>query len=305
MGWTSGYISFSGFKKHDECELNYFHSYIAKTVPPETPDRIGMLYGSTMGTIFEAFYRDKIWKRPAVEQALKALARPVMTEIIKQELLKGGKFDWKKNKTYKTPHDVLNDVIESIPRGLDIIRNHRLLGVDAEAEVKLDQVIDGFKLAGRADFIMTRTTPHNDLVILDGKGSKHREDHADERQLQWYAMLYQEKYKRLPDKLAFVYWKPIREIEDYVSAPDVDWRPVVPEAISELRANALATVRTIEAKRALPMAEQQAAFEAKPKASRCRLCSYLPICPSGTSITDKERPDFSELGDGVEDVSMG
>ncbi len=301
------YISFSRYQKYLECEFAYYHEHILKTKPETPPDRVGMLFGSVIGEVFEAFYRDKVWQTPGVEENLRQMAKPLLIGIMKRELEKGGSFDWKKSasyKSYKSPQEVLDDVLLAIPRGLQIIREHRLLGKDAAAEVKLNQVFGTHELAGRADFIMTRTSPHNDLVILDGKGSKHREEYADEKQLQWYALLYAKKHNRLVQGAAFVYWKPvIPNLEVPNPAPDVDWRPITKESILQLRDEVFTTLSQIEAKRRLPQALEAKAFEPKPKQSTCKFCPYVFACPSGKALMAKGKPDMTEFEDGA-DVSM-
>ena len=47
--------------------------------------------------------------------------------------------------------EVKAEVVEAVPRGVAIIRHHRLLGVKAGAEVKLDTTIEGARWGGRAD----------------------------------------------------------------------------------------------------------------------------------------------------------
>jgi hypothetical protein len=297
------YISYSGFKKYKwECEHQYLHSYIFKTQCPDPDDRVGALYGSTIGEIFERFYADRMWAGTKVLSALIQLAEPTMNAIIARETEKGGVFLWKKNKTYKSAQDVLDHVLLSLPQALAVIREHRLLGRDAAAEVKLDSVIDGHTIGGRADFIMTRVAPHNDLVILDGKGTKHLEYvdlYVDERQLLWYCMLHLMKFKKLPAKVGFIYWKAAS-----VEAA-MDWREVDKEKILALKNEVVSTLGELEVKRRLPVAEQLKAFAPNPKESRCRLCPYVFTCPSGQTILSKEKPDLSDLPNGVGDISMG
>lgn len=291
------YLSYSGCKKYCECPRCYYHAYIAKTKPPKPDNRVGMLYGQTVGHLFEAFYNEKLWRHGAPESMLRKRAQVVLRSVMAQES-KSGVFDWKesaKMKDYKCEEDILKDVEETVPRGLEIIRQHRLLGVDAVAEDKLDADICGNRLGGRADFVMRRAAPHGDRVILDGKGSKHRDKYTDVRQLHWYALLHKERYGYLPDRVAFIFWRqPVDQA--------VDWHPVKQEDVDSLRDSVLETISEIEgmAKRRLPLSEP-AFFPPKPSESNCKFCSYSPLCPEGQVMLSKDRPQYSE-DEGVEDI---
>ena len=283
------YISYSGFKKYSECPRSYWHGYIDKTPLPKPENKVGALYGSVIGTLFELFYRENMSKNRKlkdVEVELAERAPRVMDEVMAKERQRGT-FDWKESKEFSSHLDVLRLVVKTIPVGLTIIQHHRLVGSDAEAEVKLDSKVDGHIIGGRADFIMTRIVPHNDLVILDGKGSRHREKYVDVKQLQWYAVLYREKHGRLPDKLAFVFWRG--------ADPEhaVDWHPVREEDINRVREEALSVCREIG------KSSDVSAFPSKPSSDNCKFCPFVFTCEGGQHQRGKSIPPV-----GVTDVSM-
>lgn len=294
------YLSYSGFQKYSECPLQYYHQYIAKTPVPTPDNRVGSLFGSTVGRLFETFYEDRLWRAPNPEKLLLERSAQELRKVMDHEKKRGGVFLWKggksetqekESKDYKSPNEVLVDVREAVTRGLVTIKRHWLLGKDARAEVKLDNQIRGHTLAGRLDFVMNRAAPLGDLVILDGKGSKYRDRYTSSDQLYWYAMLYRSHHQRLPDRMGFVFWK---------SEPEqaVDWFPGDANRVDGLEASAFATIAQIEkAKKSLPLI----AFNAKPTTSKCNLCPYLFTCKEGQTITSKEKVDLS---DGVEDFGL-
>lgn len=291
------YLSYSGFKKFCECPRCYYYSYVAKTPLPKPDNRVGMLYGQTVGVLFEAFYNEKLWKLPDPEAAMVARSSSVLKSVMAKEAAAGGVFDWKESsKTdYKCQADILKDVVDTIPRGLEAIRQHRLLSVDAIAEDKLDTNIGGNRFGGRADFVMRRPAPYEDRVIVDGKGSRHRDKYTDVKQLHWYSLLHQKKYGSLPDKVAFIFWRDPPETA-------VDWHTVSEKDVTQLRDTVLDTMSNIDnmSKKRLPLSEPTS-FPAKPSSSGCRLCSYNTICPEGIVMTSKDRPSYSS-DEGVEDV---
>lgn len=290
------YLSYSGYKKYDECPRAYWHSYVNKTKPLTPDNRVGMLYGSITGVLFEFFYNQKMWKLPDPVKALLACVDSVAKETIRRET-RMGILNWKDPKLKKGPRsldEVLTSVREAVPNGLKIIRRHKLLGIDAIAEEKLDSTIGGHMLGGRCDFTMTRISPLRDRIIVDGKGSTYRDKYVDVRQLHWYSMLHRERNGGLPDQVAFLFWR-----SDPKEA--VDWTTPTKDQVDELQDSVLKTIGQIEVKKKLPIAKE--AFHAKASSFACRFCSYVFACPEGQVMTSKDRPAISTAS-GVEDVAL-
>ena len=300
------YLSYSGYHTFRECPRVYFHRYINKSELPEPDNRVNMLYGSAVGVVFERFYNDKIWRQSNTEAALQAIVEPVISEIIAKERSKGGVFDWKAPKLkIKSLEQLTKEVRVAIPKGLATIRLHRLIGHDAAAEVKLDGKFQGHILGGSADFAMHRVEPYKDKIILDGKGSRYREQYVDAAQLHWYAMLHRAKLGVPPDRLGFVFWR-----QDSERA--LDWVPFTPADLDHILIDALAAVREIERcatswseAKDTPeeMARLQELFPANPS-GQCKLCSYKFACPFGTSMKPTRVQPADLGGVGVEDVGF-
>lgn len=306
------YLSFSGWKTFDEkygCNYSYWNSYINHT-PTGDDDRMGSLFGSAVGKLFEDFYTQEWYRKPQPQGFAVSRVGETIRELIREETTTNPRRSWKKpgilrwkgtgegqnpKAHYVDEAELAADVRDAVARGFRIIRHYRLLGKDARAEVPLDVTILGHKLGGRADFIMRRVQPYGDLLILDGKGSRYREDYTDKRQLIWYAMLYYERHKILPDKLGFVYWR-------FDPPKSVDWVPVDLDAIQELKAQVLADIRRIEelttkatdmvsARRVfLPIAEKPGVDKDTVKQA-CRFCPFATedVCPAGWKIVSKMR----------------
>jgi hypothetical protein len=195
----------------------------------------------------------------------------------------GGIFLWRPQ-LYASVDDLLSDVRAAIPRGLATIKTHRLIGVDVKTELKLDSTIEGHRVGGRADFVMVRIPPHRDLVILDGKGSRKRGRYADVKQLQWYSLLYRERFGRLPDRAAFVYWH-------FDPPSNIDWCTFEVSEIDQLKNQVVQCMDDLNARskkvgtsRSLPLV--QSVFRPSPKISNCRFCPYATpeICPKGGEV---------------------
>jgi hypothetical protein len=259
------YLSYSGFKRYKQCPRAYWHQYVNKTVVLKPDNRVNMLYGAAVGRLFEVFYNERLWTETGAEEDL-LLRIPSVLEQVMSEESRNGVFNWKDpslSRECRSLDLVRRAVEETVPRGLISIRRHRLLGVDSRAEVKLDSSFGPHQIGGRADFLIRRLPPDEDVVLLDGKGSKWRESYVDPMQLQWYALLYQARTGKLPDRLGFLYW---REEPD----KSLDWVPV---SVDGLLKTILETVSEIERGKFHPRVSPE-----------CSRCSYLPSCPEGTSI---------------------
>lgn len=305
MAYSNIYLSYSGWNLHRGCDGAYWHRYINKTKTP--PDnRVNMLYGESVGILFEKFYTDRLWKglKTPEEVTAKLLARvdQTMDAIVQKESMRGGIWDWTQknlkpgNRSFE---EVKAEVKETIPRGVAIIRHHRLLGTKTGAEVKLDVTIGGARLGGRADFLIGRTQPHNDLVLIDGKGSRYRDKYVSRSQLVWYAMLHQELRGHLPDKLGFLFWR-------YEPEESMDWVEFTQKDIDILKETVLDSIKKIEdGKRQMLKqpgeATLKAVFPVKP-GSDCKFCSYLTGCPQGQAFLEKKAP--VPEGIGVEDIGL-
>ena len=292
------YLSYSGYKKYKECPRQYWHSYVNKTKAPTPENRVNMLYGSAVGILFEDFYNDKIWKHADPAKELLSKVQSVIAAVMRREVKDGGVFNWKDPKLRRNGprslEEVVDSVREAIPNGLNIIRQHRLLGTEAAAEVKLDSEIGGHMLGGRCDFLLRRLHPLSDLLILDGKGSRHRDKYVDVQQLLWYSMLHRRKQGHLPDQVAFVFWR-------YSPDEAVDWSTPTKAEVDELEDDVLRTVSEIESRKRLPVASQ--AFPARAKKSTCGFCPYVFACPEGQVMTSENPPAVAPAS-GVEDVAL-
>jgi hypothetical protein len=300
------YLSYSGFKKHtgfDDnkgCPFAYCLQYIVKLeVPDAVDDRLGSIFGTTIGRIVERFYDQKAWKAEHPQALLINWTSEVLEEVIKDETTAkkfrpAGVLLWKDmpgatERAYANKEELASDLRDCVAKTLRIIRHERLLGPRADVEVRLDDVVNGHKLAGRADLIVERIRPHNDLVIVDGKGSKYRGDKVDRQQLLWYAMLFQRHEKILPDRVGFIYWR-------FDPPASSDWFDVTQAEVDALLHDVMTTISEIEKNTALLKNETslpvvREVFKPAPDPKSCRYCLYAreDICPEGAVAAAKAK----------------
>jgi hypothetical protein len=318
------YLSYSGWKVYRDCPRSYMFRYITKPLLPLPDNKVGALYGIVVGTLFENFYKQQLWKLADPAGALLESAEALLLETIERERESAAKeavkigadpavwreaaVRWKpppgqKKVDYNSAEAVMVDIRRAIPNGVEIIRQHGFIAPKVGSEVVLDADFGPHRLVGRADFILRRPAPLNDLLITDGKGSRHRERYTDVNQLHWYSMLFRRHTKRLPDKVCFIFWR--SEPSDAVL-----WHSVTQDEVNQLRTDVLADVDAIEtgkvrtavATPARKLDVVQEHFPVKPGFG-CRLCSFVPVCETGRVMTSKKTDDDSTPL-GVEDVGL-
>jgi hypothetical protein len=115
-------------------------------------------------------------------------------------------------------------------------------------------------------------------------------------------MLYKDRYKVLPDKVGFLFWRSEPETS-------IDWYEVTEADTQALRSAIFEAVETIEnGVRHLPIAPKPAReevvsfFPAQPSCD-CKWCNYLSSCEDGMRY-EKNRgkipdPDSSEDAEGI------
>jgi hypothetical protein len=299
------YLSYSGYKLYLNCPYAYWHGYIGK-LPLEKPDdRLGSVFGSIVGVLFEDFYNHEWWRKPEPQAFVMSQIEAATVKVLKQEQSPkwgrpGGVLMWRgegegqnPKAMYADADELMADVRDAVARGFKIIRAERLLGPYAKAEIKLDSTVEGHRLGGRADFIIRRAKPHQDKGIYDGKGSKYRDRYVDPKQLHWYAMLYRLRFNEVPDKLAFVYWR-------FDPPESIDWVEFTEADLDQLLEDTLAAIERIEeGKASLPkegevpaidlMELARKVFQPKANENNCRFCPRATAtqCSWGFSVVQK------------------
>lgn len=295
------YLSYSGFKAERDCGFGWWLKYgrdkkeLDLGLPLE--NCVNTLFGDTVGHIFEDFYNEKLWKNKSkTTQVLLDRVDETFKKVCKEQT-KLDRFTGKATRTinweddianYHTPEEVLVDVREAVVRGMNIIRVYQLLGPYTKAEVKLDIKQDGDTYAGRADFIMDRIAPHNDRIILDGKGTKNPQ-WVDPDQLRWYGMLHRERYGKTPDKMGFLLWRldPMQSI-DWLSFSEDDLEKMYWDA---LKATRRIKKRMAQLKGIHRLDVVQEVFSPRPSDDACRFCPFARpgICDKGAPLFEKLR----------------
>lgn len=317
---STNYISYSGYKEFEKCPYAYWYKYVTRYVLKVPENCINSLYGSTIGTVFEAFYKQQIWRDKDIPGRLLTLAPLHLDSAIKEALDKGRQLDWAdETANYHSKQEILADLGTTIPIGVQTIRENRFVGPRMDAEFKLDYKFGKYIIGGRADFVIQRVKPLGDLVIIDGKGSKHRELYVDGHklakgqkvegtQLKWYGLLYEAHTGTVPDALGYLFWRfeGERAIE-WVEFKRSDFDTLKHEILSTLTRVDQATSKLEDAGRGSQAYDdlRQEYFPAQPSFG-CTLCAFVTVCEEGKKQKQKSRPRPRQtLPEGVTELALG
>ena len=249
--------------------------------------------GIVLANFWEWLYNDEEWKHPhglldrLLEKARKDFSRLCISKFI----------DWR----MAPPRDEMWETIEAGIRGyIRTMKAHKLLGPYARSEVDLTCYVDKWTpIGGRADLIIRRAD--TGITILDGKNSRRYKapkrkgvkpgfiTYTDPDQLRWYALCFFLAYRRMPDRLGFIYFRYPYGQEKL--DPDGDPIPILsPEGFATGETEVEAGVDWVEfsrddlkgiairAKDAL-RAMGREKFDANPSPQGCRFCDYETVCP--------------------------
>jgi hypothetical protein len=156
-------------------------------------------------------------------------------------------------------------------------------------------------------------------VILDGKGSKHRETYVDGHklapgqkvegvQLKWYGLLYRAHTGRIPEGLGYIFWR-------FEGEKAIEWVDFSESDLDRLKAEVLSVITRIDVatSRLSSLGRESQAysdlrqelFPAQPSFG-CNLCAFATICEDGKKQTKKSRPrPRLNLPEGVTELTLG
>ncbi len=284
-------LYWSSLAKYEDCPQNFLWSKgwgkidlgrgpgRGKEIPIRKSEHHAVLGIAIQGAI-ERLYNDELWKL-LTPSDLRARVLKLGEDALKLELARKY-IDWSK----APPRDEMEKLVEDALQGyFRTLKAHRLLGPYAKAEVELLAYLDKYNpIGGRADLIIRRDD--TGVMILDGKNSKRYKDpkdktkfmtYTDPDQLRWYALLYLLCYQKLPDKLAFVYYRypygdPVLGVDGNPvpgeTETGIDWVDFTKADLKGL------AQRAVDARTGM----HKEKFEARPEPSKCRLCDFESVC---------------------------
>lgn len=258
------WLSYSGYKQFRSCPKQYYLQRVRKEKPPEEDSRHNAIIGTVVQHVFEDFYNEELWRKGAkTSDELLARAELYLWKYVEEEYIDWDSFSCR----YEGPSEVLEEIRVMVPKVLAGIKREKFLGPYAKSEIDI-KVRFGQEdfLVGYIDFIIR--TPENELLLLDGKASKHRDKYIDETQIHFYALMFYLRYKQLPDRMGFFYYH-------FADDPELamDWIDVDKATIRDLRRDIEDAIYEIGQGKKKP-----ALFQANPVAKHCQYCRWQTVC---------------------------
>lgn len=231
--------------------------------PKPLPDDQDPRHHAVMGTVIqyaiERMYNDELYKDP--EKLTPTLLELVDREWVRQESDPRNRMDYSRMELTRT--EMLQHCRDAVLNYLKTMKLNKLLGPYAKAEVGLVGWIDQYtQVGGRADVIIRRED--TGLTILDGKNAKRKESDPD--QLRWYALLFKLSYKKLPDRLGFVYYR--YPANEEFGESGIDWVPFTEADLEGL------AQRVVQAR----LNMRKGKFDPTPNPPDCKYCDYEDVC---------------------------
>lgn len=237
--------------------------------PSQEPKHHAVM-GTAIQYAIERMYNDELYRDPM--NLRRVMLEIGESEFCRQESKSRNRMDYDKIHNL-TRSEMLQTVREGISGYLTTMKAHRFLGPYAKSEIDIRGWIDKWNpIAGRVDMLIRRDD--SGITILDGKNTKHKMKYTDPDQLLWYALLFKLAYRKMPDRLGFVWFRfPHGMVSqddqgNEVTESGVEWVEFKEE---DLR---LVAQRALDAKKGM----WKEKFAATPKPKICRFCDYESIC---------------------------
>lgn len=227
--------------------------------------------GKAIQVVLEKFYNQERWKDPNLRGER---LRDWLTSYAKHELqvaLNDSTYiDWKKAPSIPEMERIC---VDGVVGYLSTMKAHRLLGSYAQSEVKVLGFVDEYTpIGGYIDFIIRRKGEDGkeEVLILDGKNSKHKSKYLSPDQLKFYAIAFKLSWDVLPDRLGWIWYRyPHGMVNDDGSVETgLEWIEFDVEDLRSLAADIVEVRKGMENHK----------FDPTPSPKTCRFCDYEPVC---------------------------
>lgn len=252
------WLSYSAYSQYNQCPKQYDYQRVSKTEPPTPESHHNMIVGSVTQSVFEDFYNDELWDRDEnIIDLLYGRAEHHFEEFMDEEYVDFNDITCR----FESRSEPLKEVYDIILKTVQGIKREKLIGPRAVSEKEMKVQFGDDFLYGYIDFIIRNT--EGEVLLLDGKSSRHREEYVDKDQLYFYTLMYYNKYQELPDRLGFFYFRYADDDEEAF-----DWIDIDKYELMRLKQNIQDVLEGIKSKD----------FPANPEPSYCQWCQWEEMC---------------------------
>ncbi len=272
------FFSYSQLSSYVACPQKYLWSRMEKRQPKVKDEYVptAQFIGSVFAQLLDLLYREQWYKKRPFD--LLASLRGVMMTVGKR-ITVADEINWPRGGLAKA----LGVVDDALPGVLTTMLNENLIGERHRTEYEINVPLDnGDIVTGGLDLLVE----HEDgrLLLLDGKAGNPRYAKVDQLRLYALGLLHDPKYRRLPDKSGFWFFREGR----------VSWRRITVPMLVKFRAGVQATVDRLRSKD----------FVATPS-GLCKVCQYRLECPEGQAFLFSKVKDHGlDTGTNIGEVSL-
>jgi CRISPR/Cas system-associated exonuclease Cas4 (RecB family) len=217
--------------------------------------------GNVIQGVIEDFYNDYLWKHKGLRERLVRMTQERLTkDLVKPR----NKVNYDKISYQELEKTCIDGVLGYV---FQTMKHHRFLSNSyAKSEVELLGYMDKYlPIAGRADMII-RSDDDGKVTILDGKNSQSKMKYLSPDQLRFYALAYYLSYKKLPDRLGFVWFR--YPYEEGTEEDGVEWITFTERDLKSLADRA----RDVRKK------QKKELFDPTPVPKNCNFCDFESVC---------------------------
>lgn len=238
-----------------ECPRKYNFG-ATETPPPVQDNKYYAVYGQFVQKFFELYSNGHIpTKISLTHSGISRFMRPFWENILRYSYV-----DWKAPMCRMSQEEFYDDAIKVIVANLlklDLYRE------GTRSELKIEVTLkSGDTLVSKIDF--EKRYADGRIALLDGKTTSQVGKNVDSGQLLFYAGMYQAQYKKIPDELAFIYYK--MQVKERVPFDATDVKALVTDVIGTMN-----------------VIKSTTEFKPTPSAQACKYCSWKGLCPEGTA----------------------
>lgn len=246
-------MDYSKLSLYRKCPQSFKWTYLDSRIPKTPPNYYYAFQGKVIQKLFELWYNEE-WYRKGKEcrEYTYNRAAGIFEDVLKETYI-----NWQDKIVKKNKKELYEEFLNLIPKAIDTIKANKLMGKVAKSEYKIKANLDNYTvLTSRLDFIIWNDTG---VQILDGKATSNKAEYLkDPTQLYFYALIYQLKYGKYPEKIGYWFWRTGEII--YCDFDD--------EKIDTLKKEIQETLYKI-------YKEQ---FQANPSYKNCMFCNYKDEC---------------------------
>lgn len=255
------WMCYSYLDKYNTCPKQYWYDKVEEQKPPTPESKHNAIVGSVTQRVLEDYYNEELYEKVASEDMdnhLKRLSHEHFTDYIENNHI-----DWNDvTCRFDDKYEPLSEIQEILPKAIDRIQKEDLHGASSKSEIKIAVPFrEEHMLFGYLDFIIR--TGDDEVILLDGKSSRHREEYVDPDQLYFYTYLFLKKYEYFPDRVGFFYFRYADQGEEAF-----DWIDVTKEDLLKIEKKSEETIKGI-------LKED---FEADPDPKYCKWCPWESVC---------------------------